>query len=296
MKFGRFVMPSRSYEKLRETALLTEELGFDSIHMPDHLIGQMKKEDPWFEATTLLSAFAIETKKLKLGFAVLCNSFRNPGLLAKIISTLDHISNGRVLMWIGAGWNKPEYRQYGYPFPKAGVRVSQLEEALTIYKKMFTEDKFTLEGRFYTVKRIINNPKPVQKPYPQIVLGAGAAGLRITDIACREADGINYMYDLKEEDFPERISIIKDKLKKYNRDPSEFEISISYPVILVNTQEELEKVSNQRQMMNSFIGFPEDIKEKFATLEDLGVKKIVTMAVMGPDFKDRTKIFAEKVM
>ena len=294
MKFGRFFLPSGSYEKQRKLALITEEVGYDSIHVPDHLIGQRKKEDPWFEATTLLSAFAIETKKLKLGFAVLCNSFRNPALLAKIISTLDHISNGRILMWIGAGWNKAEYRQYNYPFPKAGIRVSQLEEALTVYKKMFIEKKASFEGRFYKLTRALNNPKPIQKPYPQIVLGG--VGLRITDIACREADGINLQPTLEEKDLPERISLIKEKLKKYNRDFSEFEISLAYPIILVNTQEELEKVSNQRQMMNSFIGFPEDLKEKFATLEDLGVKKIVTMAVMGPDFKDRTKIFAEKVM
>ena len=293
MKFGRFVMPSRSYEKLRENALLSEELGFDSIHVPDHLIGQQKQEDPWFEAITLMTAFAVETHKIKLSFAVLCNSFRNPALLAKMITTLDHISNGRTLMWLGAGWNKREYRQYGYPFPKAHERVSQFEEALTIIKKMFTEDKVTFEGKFWTLKRTLNNPKPIQKPYPQIVVGA--AGLKMTDIACREADGINLMPTFKEKERQERISLIKDNLKKYNRDPSEFEISIFNPVILVNTQEELEKVSKQ-QFMNAFIGFPEDIKEKFATLEDLGVKKIVTAAIMGPDFDDRVKLFAEKVM
>ncbi len=293
MKFGSFVIPSRSYEKLRKFALKVEELGFDSIHCPDHLIGQQQKEDPWLEAMTLITALAVETRKIKLSFAVLCNSFRNPAYLAKVISTLDHISNGRVLMWLGAGWNKQEYRQYGYPFPKAHVRVDQLEEALTIYKKMFTEDKFTFEGKYWTLKRTLNNPKPIQKPYPQIVLGT--TGLRMTDIACREADGINIMFAYQMKDLPERISLIKENLKKYNRDLSEFEISLLYPVTLVKTQEELEKFS-ERERTNAFIGFPEDIKERFAVLEDLGVKKIVAMAVVSPDFDDPLKVFAEKVM
>jgi len=293
MKFGSFVIPSRSYEKLREFALRVEELGFDSIHSPDHLIGQQQKESPWLEAMTLMTALAIETSTIKLGFAVICNSFRNPAYLAKVISTLDHISNGRVLMWLGAGWNKAEYRQYGYPFPKAHVRVDQLEEALTIIKKMFTEDKFTFEGKFWTLKRTLNNPKPIQKPYPQIVIGT--AGLRMTDIACREADGINIMPSFKATEIPERISLIKENLKKYNRDPSEFEISLLYPITLVKTQEELEKFS-EGERTNTLTGYPEEIKERLAVLEDLGLNKMVVMGLSSPDFDHPLNIFAEKVM
>ncbi len=293
MKFGSFVIPSRSYEKLREFALRVEELGFDSIHSPDHLIGQQQKESPWLEAMTLMTALAIETSTIKLGFAVICNSFRNPAYLAKVISTLDHISNGRVLMWLGAGWNKAEYRQYGYPFPKAHVRVDQLEEALTIIKKMFTEDKFTFEGKFWTLKRTLNNPKPIQKPYPQIVIGT--AGLRMTDIACREADGINIMPSFKATEIPERISLIKENLKKYNRDPSEFEISLLYPITLVKTQEELEKFS-EGERTNTLTGYPEEIKERLAVLEDLGLNKMVVMGLSSPDFDHPLNVFAEKVM
>ncbi len=293
MKFGSLLILSRSYEKIRNYVLKLEKLGFDSVHAPDHLIGQQRKESPWLEAVTVMSALAADTSTIKLSFAVLCNSFRTPSYLAKVISTLDHISNGRMLMWLGAGWNKKEYRQYGYPFPKAHVRVDQLEEALTIYKKMFTEDKFTFEGKFWTVKNILNYPKPIQKPYPQIVLGT--TGLRMTDIACREADGINIMFAFQMKDIPDQVSLIKENLKKYNRDPSEFEISILYPVTLVKTQEELEKFS-ERERTNAFIGFPEDIKERFAVLEDLGVTKILTVTVTSPDFDDPLKVFAEKVM
>ncbi|MHA1256581.1 MAG: LLM class flavin-dependent oxidoreductase [Promethearchaeota archaeon] len=297
MKYGGFVFPSMDYEKMRKYALKVEELGFDSIHSPDHLIGmnmppRQRPEDPLFESWTLMTALAVETQKIKIGHVVLCNGFRNPALLAKMISTLDHISNGRVLAWLGAGWYKKEFRQYSYPFPKAGIRVSQLEEAITIYKKMFTEDKVSFEGRFYTLKRTLNNPKSIQKPYPQLVIGT-MSGLRVVDIACREADGINipFMFDIAK--LPERLSLIKENLKKYNRDPSEFEISILYPVLIVNSQEAMEKI---QKGTNVFFGFPEDIKEKFAELEDLGVKKIIAMRISSPDFDDPLKVFAEKVM
>lgn len=298
MKYGTFVDPSLTYEKAKKFALKVEELGFESIHSPDHFIGmhnppQRRMEDPWFESMTLMTALAVETQKIKIGHVVLCNSFRNPALLAKMITTLDHISNGRTLIWLGAGWYMIEYRQYGYPFPKAHIRVDQLEETLTIIKKMFTEDKSSFEGKFWTLKNTINNPKPIQKPYPQIVLGT--TGLRMTDIACREADGINIPFMFNIANLPERISLIKENLKKYNRDPSEFEISILYPVVLLKTQEGLEK-SPVRGPPNAFIGFPEDIKERFAVLEDLGVKKMITVAVISPEFDDPLKVFAEKVM
>jgi alkanesulfonate monooxygenase SsuD/methylene tetrahydromethanopterin reductase-like flavin-dependent oxidoreductase (luciferase family) len=299
MKYGGFVNPSTTYEKTRQYALRIEELGFDSIHCPDHLIGmnsppRQRPEDDFFEAWTIITALAVETQKIKIGHVVLCNGFRNPALLAKMISTLDHISNGRVLAWIGAGWYKKEFRQYSFPFPKGGVRVSQLEEAITIYKKMFTEDKASFEGRFYTLKRTLNNPKSIQKPYPQLVIGT-MSGTRVVDIACREADGINLPFMVEIPDLPEKLSLINDNLKKYNRDPSEFEISVLYPVILVNTQESLDKIP-ERSQLNAFVGFPEDIKEKFAKLEDLGVKKVIAMRVMSPDFDHPLDVFKQKIM
>ena len=101
VKYGLFLMPSSRYQSIKKVALKVEDSGFDSIHAPDHLIGQENKNDPWLEAFSLMSALAAETHEIKLGFIVLCNSFRNPALLAKMISTLDNISNGRTLMWLG---------------------------------------------------------------------------------------------------------------------------------------------------------------------------------------------------
>jgi hypothetical protein len=104
MKYGLIIWPVHSYPEIKALALQVEEYGFDSVHVPDHLIGfDPEREQPYLEAVTLLSAIAVETRKVKVGHIVLANSFRNPALTAKIISSLDNISNGRALLWIGAG-------------------------------------------------------------------------------------------------------------------------------------------------------------------------------------------------
>jgi len=246
MKYGYYVRGPLNYPEIRDLTLRVEKLGFDSIHVNDHLIGfdaAQDKKDPYLEAVTLLAALAAETHTVKLGHVVLCNSFRNPAYMAKIISTLDNISNGRVLMWLGAGWYLEEYKAYGYPFPTPKRRVDELEESLIIYKKLFTEDVTDFEGKFWKLERNRNYPKPIQKPYPQIVLGT--SGKRMIDIACREADGINIPYLLspfKLEKISTQISDIEEKLKKYNRDPSTFEISLFCTVILAQNQEDLENI------------------------------------------------------
>ncbi len=288
MKFGYCVDSVTSYSEVKDVALKAEEVGFDSVHINDHF---MMGNSPLLEAGILAAALAIETHKVKIGHIVLCNSFRNPALLAKMISTLDNISNGRALMWLGAGWVRNEYLGYGYPFPTPKRRVDELEESLKIYKKAFTEDVFSFDGQFWKLKRMKNYPKPIQKPYPQIVLGTN--GTRMADIACRETDGINLPF-LKIGELPQRIPFILEKLKEYNRNPSDFEISLFNSVKMVKNQEELDKLKEE-QLKDGFIGFPEDIKEKIAFVEDLGVKKLV-FSFGQSELEDPFTVFRNEVM
>ncbi|MHA1815082.1 MAG: LLM class flavin-dependent oxidoreductase, partial [Candidatus Heimdallarchaeaceae archaeon] len=172
MKFGYYVRAVNDYDDIKDLTLKAERLGFESAHVNDHLIGfdeKQEKKEPYLEALMLMSALATETEKIKLGHIVLCNSFRNPAYLAKMISTLDNISKGRALLWLGAGWYEEEYKAYGYPFPDPKRRVDELEESLTIYKKLFTEDSTDFEGKFWKLENTRNYPKPIQKPYPQII-------------------------------------------------------------------------------------------------------------------------------
>ena len=285
-------------------------MGFDSAHVNDHLIGfdeEQEKKEPYLESLMLMSALAAETTKIKLGHIVICNSFRNPAYLAKMICTLDNISNGRALFWLGAGWYEEEYLAYGYPFPTPKRRVDEVEESLTIYKKLFTEDSTNFEGKFWKLVNNRNYPKPISKPYPQIVLGT--SGKRMTTLACKEADGINLPYT-RYDDLPKKIKNIKDQLKEFNRDPNMFEISYFNAINIVSSQEELdslvekiierykegEKPTKEEVLRNQFIGFPEDIKEKIDDIEDKGIDRLVLVVRKSETIEDPLKLFYDKVM
>ena len=314
MKFGYLVRSTVfTYPEIRDLTLKVEDLGFDSINVNDHFLGMdimQDRREPMLEAMMLLTALAVETKKIKLGQSVLCNSFRNPAYLAKMISTLDNISNGRTLLGIGAGWFEEEYKAYGYPFPTPKRRVDEFEESLTIYKKIFTEEVTNFKGKFWTLRRHRNFPKPLQKPYPQIVVGT--IGKRMIDIACREADGVNLdniFLNPNIEDIPPYISYINERLEKHNRDPSEFEISLFTAITVVNSQEKLDNIigriikrapeskkpTREHVLKNQYIGFPEEIKEKITRVENMGIKKIV-MWIRRSDVKDPVELFSKKIM
>jgi alkanesulfonate monooxygenase SsuD/methylene tetrahydromethanopterin reductase-like flavin-dependent oxidoreductase (luciferase family) len=292
MKYGYFVRLAQKYPEIRDLTLKVERLGFDSAHINDHFF------QGYLEAMMLTSALAVETSKIKLGHVVLCNSFRNPAYLAKMVCTLDNISNGRALFWLGAGWNEDEYKGYGYPFSSAKQRVDELEESLIIYKKLFTERTTNFEGKFWNLEKNLNLPKPIQKPYPQLVLGT--SGKRMTDIACRDADGIN-LIDVKPEELPEYINRIKANLKKYNRDLSEFEISFCSTITLIDNQEEIDKLNvKYHSTGNLYRGYPEDVKEEMDNLEELGIERMMLWNVnrsrKSKSIKDPLETFANKVM
>jgi len=287
MKYGYFVRSVLDYPKIRDLTLKVERLGFESAHVNDHFF------KGYLEAMMLTSSLAVETSKIKLGHIVLCNSFRNPTYLAKMVCTLDNISNGRALFWIGAGWNEDEYKGYGYPFSSAKQRVDELEESITIYKKLFTEKESNFEGKFWKIQKNTNFPKPIQRPYPQLVIGT--LGKRMTDIACREADGIN-LVNIKPDDLPGHINKLKNSLKKYKRDISEFEISCC-SVIILEERGELKERFDPNGIY--YTGSTENLKEKMDTLEELGIDKMMLWGVnktAQSEIDDPLETFANEVM
>jgi len=305
-----------SYSEIRDLVLSAEKYGFDSVHVDDHIIGfDPERKEPHLEAMVLMSAIAAETQKVKIGHIVLSNSYRNPALTAKMISTLDNISNGRVLFWIGAGWYEEEYKAYGYPFPSPKQRVDELEESLVIFKKLFTEEVTNFEGKFWRLENCRNFPKPVQKPWPQIVVGAKKN--RLVTIACREADGINLVRIFESspqlvEPLKERIDFINSKLRRYNRNSEEFEISTFNSIAVFNIGEEFDravdyliqsfknqnlKITKEQILKNLFIGYVDDVKEKIKQAEELGVEKMVIEEIYGDSsIKDPVKLFHDKIM
>jgi alkanesulfonate monooxygenase SsuD/methylene tetrahydromethanopterin reductase-like flavin-dependent oxidoreductase (luciferase family) len=309
MKYGYDIRTAHTYPEIRDFALVAEKYGFDSVHVTDHIIGfDPERKQPQLEAISLMSAIAVETRRVKLGHVVLANSFRNPALTAKIVSTIDNISNGRAMLWIGAGWYEEEYRAYGYPFPSAKQRVDELEESLTIFKKLFTEEVTNFKGKFWKLENCRNFPKPIQKPWPQIVVGGTKD--RLTTIACREADGINIPHRGVNE-LRDRVDFIVSKLRRYGRTPEEFEISTFNVITLVNSEEELnttidqmirrakeenEELTRKEILSESFVGYIDEVKQKIKRIEELGVKKMVVIVRGSPSIQDPLKLFHDKIM
>src|SRR5256714_10661015 len=170
--FG-FHMPNYTYPGVPAEGLFdhvvaqaraAEAAGFDLVTVMDHLYqirGVGPETEPMLEAYTTLAALATHTKKVKLGTLVTGVTYRNPALLAKQVTTLDVISKGRAILGIGAAWNEEEHKGYGIEFPPIGRRMDRLDEALTIEKLMFTEERPSFEGKFYRIDRALNGPRPI---------------------------------------------------------------------------------------------------------------------------------------
>jgi len=169
-----------SYHKTHEFAQQAEEAGFDSLWLYDHLLyrPEGKPTIGIWECWTFLSALAEATSKVELGTLVACNSFRNPALLAKMAITLDEVSNGRLILGVGAGWNKAEYEAFGYPFDH---RVSRFEEALQIIRPLLKDGRVDFEGKYYQAIDCEIRPRGPRAGGPPLMVGCeGKRMLRLT--------------------------------------------------------------------------------------------------------------------
>ena len=151
-QFGIFSpQAGMSFKALADRAAQAEKLGYHSLWLVDHFWNRGIPDADCLESTAVMSGIAARTEKLRIGTLVLCNSFRNPALLAKSLTTIDHVSNGRLEIGLGAGWMDEEYRGYGYDFPSMGTRLRQLEEGLQVMKLLFSEKQATFKGRYYSL-------------------------------------------------------------------------------------------------------------------------------------------------
>ncbi|HEX7733582.1 MAG TPA: TIGR03621 family F420-dependent LLM class oxidoreductase [Ktedonobacteraceae bacterium] len=178
-RFGVITESAPSREQWMTLVRKTEDLGYATFLLADHFVNE-------FPPLAALMAAADATKTLRVGSFVFDNDFRHPALLAKEVATLDLLSSGRFELGIGAGWHRPEYEQTGLPFDRAGVRINRLEEALKIIKQFFTQESVTFAGSHYIVSDLKAFPKPLQRPYPPILMGGG--GKRLLTLAGQEAD------------------------------------------------------------------------------------------------------------
>jgi len=216
--YGVQIEPQFGYtwEMIRETALAAEAAGFESLWASDHFLIRPGAVDVnCLEAWTILTAVACATKRLRVGAMVASQSYRNPVLHAKTAASLDHVSGGRVYFGIGAGWKEVEYKAYGMPFPRPGKRVRQLEEAIIIAKKLWTEPKADYQGRYYSVNDCVSMPKPVQDPLPVLV---GGMGTKLLKVSAKHADAVNFAWNTPLDTYAERLGVLAKHCDKVGRD------------------------------------------------------------------------------
>ena len=185
-----------------------------------------------------MSALSQTTSKVRLGQMCTCNSYRNPAYLTKVASNIDVMSNGRLEYAIGAGWYDHEYKAYGYEYPSAGVRLKMLEESLIIYKLMTTEESPTFKGTYYQIDGAINQPKPIQKPYPPLWVCGGGEKVTLKLLA-KYGDYGNWDVDV--EGFIHKSNILKEHCVNENRDFNEIGRTLHTNVLIGETKDELDK-------------------------------------------------------
>jgi alkanesulfonate monooxygenase SsuD/methylene tetrahydromethanopterin reductase-like flavin-dependent oxidoreductase (luciferase family) len=204
-----------NWNQIRTQWKLAEDLGFEYLYLFDHFTGLYGSEDaPCMEASTLLAALAGETEKPQIGVMVYGNTHRHPAILAKEIVTIDHLSGGRAVLGIGAGWNENEHRWYGLVLPTPGERVKQFDEALTIIDGLMTSDgRFSFSGDFYQIEDAPFQPKPVHGRIPVLIGGKRPKMLRVVAKHADMWDGGGKLPDRKE-----RVEELKRACDEVGRD------------------------------------------------------------------------------
>jgi alkanesulfonate monooxygenase SsuD/methylene tetrahydromethanopterin reductase-like flavin-dependent oxidoreductase (luciferase family) len=170
-----------------------------------------------------MTAVAAVTRRIEIGFLVLCNSYRQPSLLAKMATTFDNISNGRLILGYGAGWFQQEYEAYGYDYPSLRTRLEQLEEGLEILKKMWTQEDATFHGVHYHIENARCRPAPVRKPHPPILVGGGGEKI-LLKIVARYADIWNNL-GIAHRDIAHKLGVLRGHCEKIGRSFDEIEVS-----------------------------------------------------------------------
>jgi F420-dependent oxidoreductase-like protein len=236
-----------------ETANLIEDLNYESIWVYDHFHTVPKPtQDPTYECWTLMSALSQTTSKVRLGQMCTCNSYRNPSYLTKVASNIDVMSGGRLEYAIGAGWYDHEYKAYGYEYPSDGERLKMLEESLIIYKLMTTEEEPRFEGTYYSIDGAINQPKPIQKPYPPLWVCGGGEKVTLKLLA-KYGDYGNWDVDV--EGFIHKSNVLKQHCENEERDYSEIGRTLHTNVLIANSEDELKtKISK----LATYTNIPED--------------------------------------
>jgi F420-dependent oxidoreductase-like protein len=269
--------PVEQYEAMTRVARAADaEAAYDSIWVYDHFHTVPTPElATVFECWTITAALARDTQRVNIGQMVTCNGYRNPALLAKMASTVDVLSHGRLYCGLGAGWYEHEWRAYGYGFPETRERMRAFREAVQVISKMWTEDRPTFSGEYYTIDGPINEPKGARKPHPSFWIGGSGEQVTLRLVA-QYADACNVAGDAAT--LRHKLAVLREHCDSVGRNYEEIvrSISIEDAVLLKPGEDRDAAIAAARSAMGvSFVGTSEQMVEHIQTLVDAGVNYVI---------------------
>lgn len=304
IRFGVHAGPQNvTYEEYRQLWLECERLGYDWVSVFDHFVPIMSDPDgPCFEGPTLLAGLAAQTSRIRCGILVVGNTYRNPAQLAKIGTTIDYISGGRLELGIGAGWWDLEHHEYGIPFYTTGRRINMLGEAVQIIKSLWTQSRTTFQGRYYTIANAHSEPKPLQQPHPPIWVGGAGEQLTLRVVA-RSADGWN-TFLMPQEEYQHKLDVLTEHCRVAGRDPTDIRKSLGFMPVIAESETEvsrrLEGLARMRGIgveslrRQIIVGPPESCAEQILSFVHMGVGDFLILARAPYDYRT-LELFIERV-
>jgi len=273
-----------------------ESAGFEWISCMDHLwqIGlNGQPDDPFFDAYTTLPAIAALTDTVEVAALVTCPLYRNPALLGRMLTTLDHISDGRAVLGIGAGWAEHEIRAYGYDFPEISERVRRMTETIELVKKMWTEPSpVSYQGEYYDISGLRLKPKPLRDPHPPILIGGSGEQLTLRAVA-EHADRWN-IPSTGPDELADKLAVLEEHCDTFDRDYQEIDKTVVHWAVIGDTTadahgryESLKSRTDAgpapRDDHRGLVGTPDDIVDELTRYEELGVDMFMLKVLEGDD-------------
>jgi len=242
MRFGVFTsMGGRSFEEVRELWIHLEATGWDIACVTDHFMPNTETRDgPVLEGWTTLSALANTVPDMRVGTIVLGNTYRHPAVLAKMAAQLDIITNGRLLLGMGAGWQQNEHEAYGLPFYTIGERLARLDEACEVMRSLWTQSRSNYDGRYYELVDAPLEPKPVQSPYPELMIGGGGEKVTLRIVA-QHADHWNVWGG--PQVLAAKGAILNQHCERRERDPKSLRRSANMALLVSDKQSEVDDLA-----------------------------------------------------
>ena len=297
--------PVDQFETMVRVARDAERFGFDSAWLFDHFHTYHRPVlETTFEAWTSTAALARETSRIRIGQMVTCNAYRNPALLAKMASTVDVMSAGRLDFGIGAGWYEHEYVAYGYDYPPVAERLAMLDEALQVIHAMWSQPHASFAGRHYRIHGAINEPKGVQKPHPPVWVGG--AGEKVTlRLAAGYGDATNFGGHLDDMGwYRHKFEVVRRHCDAAGRDADDLIRSTNVETTLVRPGDDPEALTERYRRGQSLaeyrthavVGGPQEIADTYGRLIDAGVTYIIVSDVPGLATTDVIEALATDVL